>query len=134
MPRDLGALTKELSVDNAVTDEKGNLLLNHYCRNFSAAFRTDPIDADDRRGVRPDETPPQGLKSWSSQRGRKRSRNGEPCEDTKGAGWFATRPGVQAKGSKSRWFNVNTFKSWRLAFLLAKLQLEVWEARDARRE
>merc|ERR1712136_652827 len=41
MPRDLGALTKELSVDNAVTDEKGNLLLNHYCRNFSAAFRTD---------------------------------------------------------------------------------------------
>merc|ERR1712136_446201 len=108
MPRDLGALTKELSVDNAVTDEKGNLLLNHYWRNFSAAFRTDPIDADDRRGVRPDETPPQGLKSWSSKRGTKRSRMHLEF-------LFAHR------------FNVNTFKSWRLAFLLAKLQLEVWE-------
>lgn len=63
-------------------------------------------------GFRPEDgaAPPRGLKVWSN---------------AKGCGWIAER-----KGKGSRWFGVSTWGSWRLAFLLAKLQLEVWDAAD----
>lgn len=37
-------------------------------------------------------------------------------------------------GGQSRWFNVRTWGSWRLAFLLAKLQRALWERHEARKE
>merc|ERR1712032_1796476 len=34
------------------------------------------------------------------------------------------------KGMKSKWFNVKTWGSWRMAFVLARLQQEVWARRN----
>lgn len=50
----------------------------------------------------------------------------------KGAGWIAE---IKVNGkSQSRWFNIRTYGSWRLTFLLAKLQRFVWEAQVAASE
>ena len=45
--------------------------------------------------------------------------------DAKGEGWIANGPHMGTR-TKNKWFNANKFGSWRLAFLLAKLQRDIW--------
>jgi len=100
----------ELTVEHAVFDSQGNLSNTHYTR-FIEDFKE--IMADDVQlpactsswGVLPGEEKPSNLRVW---------------HDKKGAGWC-----VQGL-NRSRWFSKKKWGSWRLAFLLARLQHKVW--------
>merc|ERR1712039_266728 len=46
-----------------------------------------------------------------------------------GAGWAAVRPKTQHEGKAEKWFNIRICGSWRLAFLLARLQRAHWDER-----
>ena len=74
-------------------------------------------------GVRDGEEVPSGLKTWNDALGK----SGKSGGMKNGAGWIAEYKGSK-KQSQTRWFNVRTWGSWRLAFLLAKLQRQLWEA------
>lgn len=69
-------------------------------------------------GLGADEVKLDGLKVWNDS-GKERG----------GAGWIAVSPVVKAGQShhEEKWFNIDTWKSWRLAFVLARLQRKVWE-------
>eukprot|EP00928_Gymnodinium_smaydae_P042525 TRINITY_DN2860_c4_g1_i3.p1 TRINITY_DN2860_c4_g1~~TRINITY_DN2860_c4_g1_i3.p1 ORF type:complete len:674 (-),score=155.10 TRINITY_DN2860_c4_g1_i3:431-2452(-) len=114
-----------LSVQETVCDDRGKLVLETY-KAFKAHFALESsrdahpnperpgLSAEDiRRGE-----PTVGLRYW--------------C-DAKGAGWIAQRRSAEASGSSNmdRWFSVRTWGSWRLAFLLARLQRDVWNAGTA---
>ena len=75
-------------------------------------------------GVRDGEEVPSGLKTWNDAEARKSGKSGAMKN---GAGWIAEYKSSK-KQNQSRWFNVRTWGSWRLAFLLAKLQRQLWEA------
>lgn len=77
-------------------------------------------------GVRDGEEVPSGLKTWNDALGK----SGKSGGMKNGAGWIAEYKGSK-KQSQTRWFNVRTWGSWRLAFLLAKLQRQLWEAASA---
>lgn len=77
-------------------------------------------------GVRDGEEVPSGLKTWNDALGK----SGKSGGMKNGAGWIAEYKGSK-KQSQTRWFNVRTWGSWRLAFLLAKLQRQLWEASGA---
>mmetsp|Transcript_101975 Transcript_101975/g.273777 ORF Transcript_101975/g.273777 Transcript_101975/m.273777 type:complete len:85 (-) Transcript_101975:60-314(-) len=51
-----------------------------------------------------------GLRTWS---------------DAKGMGWIAQR-GLPSGKTEARWVSAQTWGSWRLAFLLARLQRDLW--------
>ncbi|CAE8629752.1 unnamed protein product [Polarella glacialis] len=62
--------------------------------------------------------------------------------DAKGSGWIALHPapsvvraeggvGGAARGSSSMWFNTRKWGSWRLAYLLARLQRDLWNCSSA---
>lgn len=52
----------------------------------------------------------------------------KPWSDAKGAGWIAySKHRKQTNKHLNRWFSASTWGSWRLAFLLARLQREVWD-------
>lgn len=74
-------------------------------------------------GVRAGEVVTDGLQMWDDA---KRSRNGSGGALKQGAGWIAEvkRPGGKIE---SRKFEVRTWGSWRLAFLLARLQRALWD-------
>eukprot|EP00927_Polykrikos_kofoidii_P042380 TRINITY_DN3628_c0_g2_i1.p1 TRINITY_DN3628_c0_g2~~TRINITY_DN3628_c0_g2_i1.p1 ORF type:complete len:356 (-),score=40.55 TRINITY_DN3628_c0_g2_i1:227-1294(-) len=71
-----------------------------------------------RPGVREGEHVPKGLITWADP---KHGKNGFV-----GTGWIAFRGG-STLGIKSRKFNVRVCGSWRLTFLLARLQHDLWE-------
>merc|ERR1711935_1192601 len=45
--------------------------------------------------------------------------------DAKGEGWIAKGPSMGTL-TKDKWFSVKTCGSWRLSFLMARLQRDVW--------
>lgn len=45
--------------------------------------------------------------------------------DSKGEGWIAKGPNMGTR-TKNKWFNAKKCGSWRFAFLLAKLQRDIW--------
>lgn len=69
-------------------------------------------------GLGADEVKMDGLKVWNDS-GKERG----------GAGWIAVSPVVKPGQNhhEEKWFNIDTWKSWRLAFVLARLQRKVWE-------
>eukprot|EP00928_Gymnodinium_smaydae_P072751 TRINITY_DN56049_c0_g1_i1.p2 TRINITY_DN56049_c0_g1~~TRINITY_DN56049_c0_g1_i1.p2 ORF type:complete len:271 (-),score=66.41 TRINITY_DN56049_c0_g1_i1:39-767(-) len=74
-----------------------------------------------RPGLAADEVQPEGLKVWDDQH------SGRGKE---GAGWIAVAVESPDGGKlEEKWFNVQTWGSWRLAFILARLQRKVWEYR-----
>lgn len=76
-------------------------------------------------GVRTGEEIPQGLRMWDDVRA-----GGSAGGKTKaGAGWITVKLGP--RGTRERRFNIRTCGSWRLAFLLARLQHSLWEIQDA---
>eukprot|EP00930_Biecheleria_cincta_P022285 TRINITY_DN16287_c0_g2_i1.p1 TRINITY_DN16287_c0_g2~~TRINITY_DN16287_c0_g2_i1.p1 ORF type:complete len:751 (+),score=122.45 TRINITY_DN16287_c0_g2_i1:73-2325(+) len=81
---------------------------------FKGHFQSEPLDRKEHvnpilPGMRSSEMASlrTGLRMW--------------C-DAQGAGWIAKTP----DGKKSAWFSVATWKSWRLAYLVAKLQRDLW--------
>lgn len=48
-----------------------------------------------------------------------------PWSDAKGAGWIAIGPCMGTK-TKDKWFSMKKLGSWRLAYLLARLQRDIW--------
>ena len=105
-----------LSPEHAVLDQRGRLLASAYVplvEHFSG--ERGPRSAEPRPsapGLRHEAPEELGqLRCW---------------EDAKGAGWIAS------DGKQSAWFSLASWKTWRLAFLLAKLQRDVW--RGARRD
>jgi len=73
-------------------------------------------------GVRKGEVIPKGLRIWDDvERGSQRR---------DGAGWIAMHSS-KLTGKTEKWFNIRTCGSWRLAFVLARLQRALWEHRGA---
>jgi len=120
---------REFAPGGAITDLDGNVQFLYY-KAFIQAFKDKEIALADPAaptgfkalpGMRTGEDRPCGLRLWDDTRGR-RAKAGTKAKW--GAGWIAS---VGPK--KSRWFNIRVWGSWRLAFVLARLQLEVWKAR-----
>merc|ERR1719215_2519861 len=72
-------------------------------------------------GVRRGERIPKGLRVWDD------IRAGNTDKD--GAGWVAVRSASQLEKKKEKWFNIRSCGSWRMAFLLARLQRLSWDKR-----
>lgn len=105
--------------------EDGTLLLTYYKRFIQAFKDAERLRADPaaprnltRPGVRPGEEIPATLREWDDTLSK-------PKKDKSnwGAGWIA-------RGPCSKWMNIKVWGSWRFAFVLARLQAQVWEARD----
>ncbi|CAJ1386964.1 unnamed protein product, partial [Effrenium voratum] len=115
-----------LTVPGAARDEEGRLDASQY-HQLVASFRQSEGEKalraelhfdPSKPGLRLGEELPSGLRTWDD--AKVKSAKGAL---KKGAGWIATAP-----DAKSRWFNVRTWGSWRLAFLLAQLQRLLWES------
>mmetsp|Transcript_54203 Transcript_54203/g.117134 ORF Transcript_54203/g.117134 Transcript_54203/m.117134 type:complete len:325 (-) Transcript_54203:138-1112(-) len=114
-----------LRSESAECDETGSLrdtayqpLIKHFKGEPPQQQHPDPYNP----GVAPDEVVPVGVRLWQDE---------NTCSTRGGAGWIAT--GFPAEGQTKgpeRWFNVRTWGSFRLAFLLARLQRKVWERRS----
>jgi len=108
-----------LTLQGAAVDEKGNLLTEVYQDLWPNFCREPPrwMHPDPRRpGVRATELHAsfEGLRTWS---------------DAKGCGWIAVASGEgMAPPGQTRWLGLKRWGSWRLAFLAAKLQKEVWDS------
>jgi len=123
------------TVRGAICDERGILSTKFY-RTFIQAFKeleqTRAVDVAAPRcevkrppGMRRDETLLPGLSSWDDTASGRKSANGRW-----GAGWKASHTKPELEDTpKSVWFNVRIWGSWRFAFVLARLQRQVWCAR-----
>lgn len=120
---------EKLTVEGALCDDMSRLRLSAYT-DLRKWFQGEPSEnkhPDPKNpGLRKEELPGgsaaislEGLTNWS---------------DDKGAGWRTVRKAVQGKNkTESRWFGANSWGSWRMAFLLARLQHQVWKAAAAKR-
>ncbi|CAK9058596.1 unnamed protein product [Durusdinium trenchii] len=90
----------------AIKDAQGLLQLSDY-DDLKALILDEAELADGREGLLAQEELPDGVRRW---------------KDEKGAGWVARHP----NGKGTRWFNKTVWKSWRMAFLLARLQRDLW--------
>jgi len=131
-----------LQAEGAVTDEKGMLLRGYY-RKFREAFKDKERSCVElttgtvnrRPGMRAGEEWPDGLRIWDDTRKGKLKRKfkvkGKAKMQTQewGAGWIAEHPWAQKKGLGSAWMNVKKWSTWRLVFVLARLQRAVWVAK-----
>ncbi|CAE7491055.1 unnamed protein product [Symbiodinium microadriaticum] len=111
-----------LTPEGAVCDAQSRLKLSAYSdlkslfpKEAAPARHPDP----DNPGIREEELPGgeaaislEFLINWS---------------DDKGAGWRTTRQAIEGKNkAESRWFGARSWGSWRMAFLMARLQRDVW--------
>jgi len=140
----------EFTSAGAVCDEEGNLK-NVFYEAFMQAFKhkeialsnpAAPMGFQRSPGTRPGEAIPYLIRTWddshrhakiaasraakSAEKGKGRKRNIDQVPETRwGAGWIASKTAA----GKSRWFNIKKWGSWRLAFVLARLQRDVWVGR-----
>lgn len=131
-----------LQAEGAVLDEKGRLLRSYYKRfvePFAEKERncvqltTGTVNL--RPGMREKEDWPDCLRVWDDTRAgnamkRKSKMKAKAADRSWGAGWIADNP-FSGKGLCSSWFNVKAWKTWRLCFLLARLQMVVWQTAAA---
>jgi len=121
-----GELDPLLSPEGAAFDQDGKLLPAFY-KGLIESLRDGAPRGDDQaealpQGVVAGESVPEGLRSWDDSKGSR-------AQASSGAGWIASAP-VKSSGrtnADSKWFNIKTWGSWRLAFLLARLQRSLWE-------
>merc|ERR1711964_471137 len=113
-----------LTVDGVVCDGAGKIDVSAY-EDIMACWAGEPSPDNHpdplHPGVRHGEQIPKGLRMWDDVRA--------GCTTKDGAGWIAVKTSVRL-GKKEKWFNLRTCGSWRLAFLLAKLQRALWERGD----
>jgi hypothetical protein len=140
-----------LKPEGAICDEKG-LLLRSYYKKFREAFKDKERRCTElktgtvnrRPGMRNGEEWPTGLRFWDdtmdgskTKRTYKKKSTGETTQAW-GAGWVAANPFPRKKREgdaeslpstpAGSWFNISVWETWRLAFVLARLQREVWIA------
>jgi len=116
----------------AVVDEQG-ALVNSYYKRFIQAFKdAEKARADvaapshlKRPGVRQGEEIPDKLMFWDDSLTRKQGVT--HSREQWGAGYIA-KPFGSVK--RSKWFNVKTWGCWRMAFVLARLQYQVWREKN----
>mmetsp|Transcript_67695 Transcript_67695/g.117802 ORF Transcript_67695/g.117802 Transcript_67695/m.117802 type:complete len:295 (-) Transcript_67695:60-944(-) len=107
-------------------DGSGKIDLDAY-NDLMDVFKREP--APDQHpdpsnpGVRAGEKIPKGLRNWDDVRA--------GAFEKDGAGWIASRSATQHEPSKTKWFNIRLCGSWRMAFLLARLQRLHWDERSA---
>jgi len=110
-----------LTVGGAVLGPDGKLDVGAY-EDLHTYFAGEPAPPKhpmpEKPGVRVGEDVPKGLRTWDDLRA------GAAGKD--GAGWIAVRA-RKNEPKKEKWFNIRTCGSWRLAFLLARLQRELFE-------
>lgn len=110
-----------LRVDGAVLGADGKIDIEAY-EDIMDCWKGEPSPQNHPNplhpGVRIGEEIPKGLRMWDDVRA------GATGKD--GAGWVAVKTSVRF-GKKEKWFNIRTCRSWRLAFLFARLQREIWE-------
>jgi len=108
------------SRDSAICDVHGKLVLSAYTefkKNFLDEAKPELHPDPSRPGMRLTETSGpsavalDGLRTWN---------------DAQGRGWIAQRPAGAGRKVEHRWFSVAKWGSWRLAFLLARLQRQVY--------
>lgn len=111
-----------LTFAGAIYGQDGKLDLSAY-QELTVHYRGEPPPQShpcpDKPGVRRGETVPKGMRLWDDIRAGSK-------EGKTGAGWIAVFNSKRER-KKERWFNIRSCGSWRFAFLLARLQLEVWE-------
>jgi len=113
-----------LSVCGALVDRRGRLDLDAY-KDLKPRFSREPALQDHPDPLKPGMQQSElygrqainldGLRIWS---------------DAKGEGWHVHRRLPSGK-TESRWMSAITWGSWRLAFLLARLQRDIWMQRAA---
>lgn len=116
-----------LTLEGAIFGPDGKLdvgsyedLLSHFAGEVPPAQHPDPKYPGLRRG----ELLPKGMRIWDDVRA--------GAETNAGAGWIASRsPGGGDDKRREKWFNIRTCGSWRMAFLLARLQRQHWDSRAA---
>lgn len=111
-----------LSDDGVVCGEDGKIdvmayqdLVAHFAGEPPPDKHPDPAHP----GMREGEVLPKGLRIWDDKR------SNSTGADKAGAGWIAVFSNKKV-GKKEQWFNIRTCGSWRLAFLLARLQRDRW--------
>eukprot|EP00746_Dinoflagellata_sp_MGD_P067239 gnl/MRDRNA2_/MRDRNA2_27756_c0_seq1.p1 gnl/MRDRNA2_/MRDRNA2_27756_c0~~gnl/MRDRNA2_/MRDRNA2_27756_c0_seq1.p1 ORF type:complete len:562 (+),score=92.55 gnl/MRDRNA2_/MRDRNA2_27756_c0_seq1:85-1770(+) len=116
-----------LEVAGAIFDDDGSLCLAAYS-DLKLLFADVEVWSDpEKPGVRENEFGSlEGVRMWNDEQSRQRGRLYK--------GWIANRKGscTRRGGVSQRWFSVQTWGSWRLAFLLAKLQRALWDQCPAR--
>mmetsp|Transcript_12649 Transcript_12649/g.20962 ORF Transcript_12649/g.20962 Transcript_12649/m.20962 type:complete len:1546 (+) Transcript_12649:83-4720(+) len=131
-----------LQPEGAVCNENGILVRSYYTR-FIEAFREKERSCVDlttgtvnrRPGMRQNEEWPPGFRFWDDTKNNKvrrkvKVKGSKVAKQVWGAGWIAPYPFPKREGhATSQWFNVRRWKTWRLAFLLARLQSAVWHAK-----
>merc|ERR1719189_1544889 len=119
-------LDPRLTLEGIVLDSEGKIDISSY-EDLMRAFEHEPPPNfhpnPERPGVRAKEKVPKGLRWWDD------IRQGHTEKD--GAGWIAVRSASEHEKKKERWFNIRMCGSWRMAFLLAKLQRAYWDERAA---
>merc|ERR1719464_1341433 len=131
-PLEIGDIMKledhpALKLEGAVCDETGNLASSYYKALVQPFRDREGAMALVRPGFREGEVPGEGLRMWDDTRRRKNRYAGLP--DVSGAGWISYCPIKRGEKKDSRWWNVKVWGSFRLAFLMSRLQREVWQAR-----
>jgi len=114
-----------LTLEGAIFSQDGKLdinsyedLLPHFAGEVPPAQHPDPKYPGLRRG----ELLPKGLRIWDDVRA--------GAETNAGAGWIAARsPGGGDDKKREKWFNIRTCGSWRMAFLMARMQRQHWDSR-----
>lgn len=118
-------LDARLTLAGAVVGEDGKLDTSAY-DDLQSAFAGEPPPnrhpVPGRPGVRTGDEVPKGLRIWDDLRA-----GGETAKKD-GAGWIASFSAKREDKKKEKWFNIRTTGSWRMAFLLARLQRQLWEA------
>mmetsp|Transcript_77682 Transcript_77682/g.227797 ORF Transcript_77682/g.227797 Transcript_77682/m.227797 type:complete len:264 (-) Transcript_77682:80-871(-) len=114
-----------LQLSGAVCTEDGKLDVPAYM-DLQEAYKGEPAPSEHpdpaRPGVRENEVVPKGLRNWDDV--------AAGCQGKDGAGWIAMYSS-KLSGKTEKWFNIRTCGSWRLAFVLARLQRGLWEQRGA---
>ena len=103
-----------LTVEGAIVTDGGKLDIKKYLTlkdHFADEAPREKHPLPSKPGVKKEEQGQmENLKCWS---------------DIKGEGWIVKGP-YMGEATKDKWFSVKTIGSWRFAFLLARLQRDIW--------
>lgn len=111
-----------LTLKGLVVDGSGKVKISGYedlLPHFAGEPAPDLHPNPEKPGVRLGDSVPKSLRMWDDVRA------GNTCKD--GAGWIAVRGANQHEKKQEKWFNIRVCGSWRMAFLLARLQLLHWD-------
>lgn len=117
---------ERLTYKGVVLDFNGKVQISAYADlmpRFAGEPPPDQHPDPTHPGVRVDEQIPNGLRIWDDVRA--------GATDKDGAGWIAHHKADGGDRKKEKWFNIRACGSWRLAFLLARLQRIYWDERAA---